>query len=316
MRAIEPLFAKTRRPSPTRARPGSSERLRAAGCVFIRQTYKLYSDQDHATWQLLFNRMQEPWARYANERFLEGLECLNLRNDSVPRLDEVNAFLAPRTGFHAQAVSGCVPPFALFECLRHRKFPTAITVRNANSLDFLSEPDIFHDVAGHVPMHADPAFAEALVAFGNCAHTAAELGNRIRDPAVRIRRLTSIVKAMMRFFWFTIESGLMRYGNNLKVYGSALLSSAGEIERAVASPQVQRSDIHLDWVIHQSFQVDHYQPLLFVVESFDHLYELTGTLEKWMREGRLDHVARGEPEVTPADLDSFLQASGTRRSSH
>ncbi len=100
----------------------------------------------------------------------------------------------------------------------------------------------------------------------------------------------------------------------MKVYGRGLLSSADQIERAVDSPQVQRSDLHLDWVVHQSYDASHFQPLLFVVESFDHLYELTATLKRWMREGRLDHVAAGEPDLTPADLDSFLEAGGARRS--
>jgi phenylalanine-4-hydroxylase len=233
----------------------------------------------------------------------------------VPRLAEVNAFLAPRTGFRAQAVSGYVPAFVFFDCLRNRKFPTSIAIRSADSLDYLPEPDIFHDVAGHVPMHTDRAFAESLVALGNCARSAAEIVGGMRDPEERLRRLTSIVKAMARFFWFTVEFGLMRYGNHLKVYGSGLLSSAGEIEYAIDSPHVQRSDVHLDWVIHQSFEIEHYQPLLFIVESFDQLYELTGTLERWMREGRLDHVAGGEPSVSSADLDGFLNACGSRRSS-
>lgn len=260
--------------------------------------------------------MRDPWARFANDRFLEGLECLQLREDRVPRFDEVNAFLAPRTGFCADAVSGYVPAFDFFDGLRNRKLATAITIRNAAALDYLPEPDIFHDVTGHVPMHADRSYAEVLVALGDCAHTAVELVCAIGDPAERLRRLTSIVKAMARFYWFTIEFGLVRYGDRLKAYGSGLLSSAGEIEHAIVSPQVQRCDMHLDWVIHQPFEIGHYQPLLFIVESFDHLFELTGTLERWMREGRLDHVGGGNPDVSAADLESFLKACGSPRSSH
>jgi phenylalanine-4-hydroxylase len=313
MQAFKPALTDSRRPGLTTAYATALERAGPAGQLFVRQTHKLYSEADHATWRYLCSRMRERWVRYANERFLEGLEGLHLPEDRVPRLTDVNAFLAPRTGFRAQAVSGCLPAFVFFDCLRNRKFPTAVCIRSEDSLDWLSEPDIFHDVAGHVPMHTDRAFAEALVAFGNCAHTAVEIVGGMRDPEERLRRLTSIVKAMARFFWFTVEYGLMRYGNRLKAYGSGLLSSAGEIEHAIDSPQVQRSDMHLDWVIHQSFEIGHYQPLLFIVESFDQLHELTATLERWMREGRLDHVAGGEPNVSSADLDSFLHGGGWRR---
>jgi phenylalanine-4-hydroxylase len=277
--------------------------------LYIRQPYDLYSPQNHETWKRLMSRMRPRWERYANEKFLQGLDCLCLPPDRVPSLDAVNRFLAPRTGFEAQAVSGYVPAFLFFDCLRNRKFPTTITIRALDSLDYLPEPDIFHDVAGHVPMHTDAAFAEALVRFGHCAHTAAEIAARIDDHDERLRRLTSIVKAMARFFWFTVEFGLMRQGDGLKVYGSGLMSSAGEIEHAIESSEVQRSEVRLDWVIHQSFEIDHFQPLLFYVESFDHLFELVSTLERWMREGRLDHVAPGEPGISSADLDSFLEAS-------
>jgi len=136
----------------------------------------------------------------------------------------------------------------------------------------------------------------------------------MRDPVERLRRLTSIVKALARFFWFTAEYGLVRYGNRLKAYGSGLLSSAGEIERAIESPQVQRCDMRLDWVINQPLEIGRCQPLEFIVESFDQFHELTGTLERWMREGRLDHVAGGEPEVPPEELDSCLSDWDSRRS--
>ena len=102
----------------------------------------------------------------------------------------------------------------------------------------------------------------------------------------------------------------MREGSEIKVYGSGLLSSYGEIEHAVASPLVQRYPVQLEWVINQWFEIDHYQPLLFIVDSFEHLFELVNTLEKWLREGRLDNVAPGEPAVNERDLKSFLEAGG------
>ena len=143
---------------------------------------------------------------------------------------------------------------------------------------------------------------------GDCAHTAAEIVAGIRDEHEQIRRVTSIFKALARFFWFTIEFGLMRgpNGHGLKVYGSGLLSSHGEIAHAIDSPEVQRYPMQLEWVINQYFEIDHYQPLLFVVDSFEHLFDLVGELERWMR---VDNVSPGEPAVSEPDLRSFLDAS-------
>jgi phenylalanine-4-hydroxylase len=176
-------------------------------------------------------------------------------------------------------------------------------------LDYLPEPDIFHDIAGHVPMHTDPAFANTLVEFGACAHTAVELVDGLASEEEKERKLASIIRAMARFFWFTIEFGLMQEaGNKLKVYGSGLLSSHGEIEHAVRSPEVQRYPIRLEWVINQGFEINHYQPLLFSVESFDQLFSLVRDLGAWMRNGKLDNVAPGEPAISPEDVKSFLHA--------
>jgi phenylalanine-4-hydroxylase len=285
------------------------ERAQASGQLYIHQPYELYSTANHEAWRRLFARMENRWRKYANPRFLQGIDNLCLDPARVPLLEDVNRFLSPLTGFRAKPVSGYVPAFLFFDCLRNREFPTTITIRDAETLDYLPEPDIFHDIAGHVPMHTDRAFADTLVRFGDCAHTAAEIVSSIADEKARIRRLTSIQKALARFFWFTIEFGLMRDGAALKVYGSGLLSSYGEIAHAIDSPQVQRFPLQLEWVINQYFEIDHYQPLLFVVDSFEHLFELVGTLEEWMKQGKLDNVSPGEPAVSESDLRSFLEAA-------
>src|SRR5579863_1014104 len=208
------------------------EKAQRAGQLYITQPYELYAEENHRTWRTLYQRMLPRWQRYANPHFLEGIQSLCLDPNRVPRLEDVNRFLRPLTGFQAKAVSGYIPAFLFFDCLRNRQFPTTITIRRSDQLDYLPEPDIFHDIAGHVPMHTDRNFAEALVRFGECAHTAANLAAGIRDQEERTHCLTSIIRAMARFFWFTIEFGLMRGSNGLKVYGSGLLSSAGEIENS------------------------------------------------------------------------------------
>lgn len=286
------------------------EQAREHGELYITQPYDLYSDENHEAWRKLFARMGERWERYGNEWFLKGISSLSLDPHRVPRLSDVNQFLSPLTGFKAKAVSGYVPAYKFFDCLRNREFPTTVTIRRSDKLDYLPEPDIFHDIAGHVPMHTDRAFADTLVRFGDCAHTAAELVKGMGDREEQLRHLHSIIQAMARFFWFTVEFGLMNTAKGLKAYGSGLLSSYGELEHCIESPEVQRYPIQLEWVINQSFEIDHYQPLLFAVDSFDHLFDLVGQLEAWMKDGKLSNVAPGEPAVNDTDLASFLESAG------
>ena len=296
------------KPGLTTTRAPFIEQAKASGQLYIHQPYELYSEENHEAWRRLYSRLAPRWERYANEHFLKGIRSLCLDPMRVPKLTDVNRFLNPLTRFQAKAVSGYVPAFLFFDCLRNREFPTTITIRRSDQLDYLPEPDIFHDIAGHVPMHTDKNFAEALVRFGECAHTAAELVSGIRDEETRIHSLTSIIQAMARFFWFTVEFGLMRGQDGLKVYGSGLLSSYGEIAHAIDAPEVQRYPIQLEWAVNQGFEIDHYQPLLFIVESFDHLFSLVDQLEKWMRAGKLNNIAPVEPEVNESDLKSFLRA--------
>ena len=280
----------------------------APGQLFIGQSYDLYSEENHETWCTLYARILPRWRRWANHRFLDGIDRLALSPDKIPRIPDINRFMQPLTGFCAKAVSGYIPAFLFFDCLRRREFPTTITIRAPRQLDYLPEPDIFHDVAGHVPMHTDKAFADTLVRFGEFARTAALMSRGIRGEHERLLWLTSVIQALARFFWFTIEFGLMRENGNLRAYGSGLLSSYGELEHALVSNEVQRYPLQLEWVINQQFEIDHYQPLLFIIDSFEELFDRVGTLETWLREGRLSHVAPGEPFIKESDLRSFVHA--------
>lgn len=286
------------------------EDVRAHHEIYIQQPYELYTDENQETWRRLYARIKPKWEKYANPKFMQGVENLALDPNAVPRLSDINKFLSPLSGFSARAVSGYVPAFVFFDCLRNRAFPTTITIRDGQNLDYLPEPDIFHDVAGHVPMHTDKVFADVLVRFGEVAHTAAEMVADITDEHERLRRVESVLKAMARFFWFTIEFGLMkRSGGGLCVYGSGLLSSCGEIEHSITSPEVQRYPFQLEWVVNQHFEINHYQPLLFFVDSFEHLFSEVDRLEAWMKSGRLNNTAPGEPHANEEDLKSFLHAT-------
>src|SRR3954447_12781817 len=202
------------------------EQARSHGEIYIRQPYELYSEANQETWRRLYARMKPRWEKYANPKFREGVNNLALDPNNIPRLDDVNRFLCPLTAFSAKAVSGYVPAYIFFDSIRKREFPTTITIRDGASLDYLPEPDIFHDIAGHVPMHTDKAFADVLVRFGEFAREAAGHVKGIKDEHQRVQRVESIIKALARFFWFTIEFGLMREqpgSDNIKVYGSGLL---------------------------------------------------------------------------------------------
>lgn len=286
------------------------EEAQENGLTFIHQPYELYSEANQETWRRLYARIRPKWEKYANPKFMEGVENLMLDPDRIPRLEDINKYLQPLTAFEAKAVAGYVPAFLFFDCLSNRQFPTTITIRDGGKLDYLPEPDIFHDIAGHVPMHTDKRFADVLVRFGQVARSAAQRaqGMSHANDDDRDRLVASNIRAMARFFWFTIEFGLMRDGSDLKVYGSGLLSSCSEIEHCLVSPLVQRYPVQLEWVINQYFEIDHFQELLFIVDSFDHLFELVDQLETWLQEGKLDNVAGGEPTTNAEDLRSFLEA--------
>lgn len=283
------------------------ENAQNQGQIFIHQPYELYNENNQDAWRKLYALLRPKWEKYANKKFIQGIQSLCLNPDRIPRLEEINAFLEPLTGFKAKAVSGYVPTYLFFDSLKHREFPTTITIRDSNNLNYLPEPDIFHDIAGHVPMHTDRTFADVLVKLGSLAHIAAKRHAHIINVEEKLAKIRSNIQALSRFFWFSIEFGLMREDERICVYGSGLLSSAGEIEHSVESPNVQRHPFQLEWVINQSFEIDHFQSLLFVIDSFAHLYEEVDRLEEWLHEGKLDHVNPGEPKVNDVDLQAFLE---------
>lgn len=285
------------------------EQAQSAGQTFIHQPYDQYNEANQETWRQLYARILPRWEKYAHPKFRQGVENLALPADHIPHLDEINRFLSPLSGFVSKAVAGYVPAYVFFDCLRTRNFPTTITIRDGATLDYLPEPDIFHDVAGHVPMHTDRQFSDVLVRFGEVARfAAARVQEMTGDEHEKLQRLESNIRAMARFFWFTVEFGLMRCEGEIKVYGSGLLSSFSEIKHAICSPDVQRSPLQLEWVVNQYFEIDHFQELLFIVDSFEHLFQLVDDLEQALQDGKLDNVSRGEPVINETDLQSFLEA--------
>ncbi len=224
--------------------------------MMITQHWDRYSDTDHEVWSILFQKRMKQLEVEASDVFLRGLEIINLRPDRVPDLREVNENLLPMTGWQSCGVPGYLPAKSFFAFLAKRRFPTTVAVRPKESMDYLPEPDIIHDVFGHVPLHADPVFAEFLQLYGKAAlHT--------DDP--------ELTEQLARIFWFTVEFGLIREDGRLKLYGSGLISSEGEGRHAIHSDEVERRPFDLDVVRNTSFEIDHYQPILYVLESFQQL---------------------------------------------
>jgi phenylalanine-4-hydroxylase len=235
--------------------------------VFIEQDWSAYTPEDHAVWGILYERRMRELRKNGSRVFLQGADAIGLRQDTVPDLAEVNARLERRTGWNAVPVSGFIPARDFFLCLAQRRFPTTIIVRSREQLDYLPEPDIFHDVFGHVPLHADPVFADFLQRFGAVAATA---------------RTEEETEQMARLFWFTVEFGLTRDEGEVKVYGSGLISSAGDAANALG-PSCDRRPFSLDAVIQQPFEIDRFQDVLFVVDSFDQLFQAVDEMERRVR---------------------------------
>jgi phenylalanine-4-hydroxylase len=225
--------------------------------ALIAQQYDRYDDESHAVWRILYERRMATLVDTGSEAFLSGMERIGLSPDRVPDLADVNARLAARTGWAAVGVSGFIPAAQFFQCLARRRFPTTLKVRPRDQIDYLPEPDIFHDVFGHVPLHADPVFADFLQQFG-------ALAARATSEA----QLT----AMARLFWFTVEFGLIREKGRTKIYGSGLISSHADAANALG-PNCERRPFDVDGVMSQPFEIDRLQNVLFVVDSFDQLFE-------------------------------------------
>ena len=223
----------------------------------IEQDWNAYSPEEHETWSLLYEKRMRRLRATASRVYLEGHEAIGLRRETVPDLTELNARLGPRTGWNAVAVTGFIPAHDFFAFLAQRRFPTTITVRPRQNMDYVPEPDIFHDVFGHVPLHANPVFARFLQRFG-------EVAARAKNEEEE--------KRMARLFWFTVEFGLIRENGEVKVYGSGLISSAGDSENAL-SDRCDRRPFSLDAVMNQPFEIDHLQDVLFVIESYEELFE-------------------------------------------
>ncbi|HEV8195502.1 MAG TPA: phenylalanine 4-monooxygenase [Gemmatimonadales bacterium] len=231
------------------------------------QNWPGYTDEEHLVWATLYGRRMPALRHTASRVFLRGVDDIGLESECIPELTVLNRRLARRTGWRAVPVAGFLPAEAFFGSLARREFPTTVTIRSAERLDYVPEPDIFHDVFGHVPLHADPVFADFLQRFGAIASAA-------RTPEATER--------MARLFWFTVEFGLILEKDGVRAYGSGLISSHADAANALG-PDCEHRPFDLDQVLDQPFRIDELQPVLFVVRSFDQLFEAVDRLSSGAR---------------------------------
>ena len=243
----------------------------AAAPYIIEQDYEAYTDQQHGIWAELVGRVLPELERHAAQEYLDGFQIIGLKADRLPNLTAISARLAPRTGWSSTPVSGFLPAPAFFEMLAARCFPTTTWLRGRDSLEYTPEPDIFHDVFGHVPMHAHRVFADFLDHYGRvCASTPDSM----------------VLEKLGRLFWYTVEFGVIRQQSEVKVYGSGLISSHAECLNVTGGHCVIH-DFSLDEVIKTPVKVDELHKLLFAVSSFDQIYEAMHEAEQRAVSGSL-----------------------------
>lgn len=226
----------------------------------IPQDWECYTPAEHATWDHLFERQARMLPERVVPEFMDGLKVLRMTRPGIPNFDELSERLMKATGWQVVAVPGLVPEKVFFEHLAQRRFVAGRFIRSAEQIDYLQEPDVFHDVFGHAPLLANPVFADYMQAYGKGGLRAEGLGS-----------LTSLA----RLYWYTVEFGLIRQGDALKLYGAGIVSSYGESLFALDDPSPHRLGFDLKRLMRTHYRIDDYQQTYFVIDSFDDLLRQT-----------------------------------------
>lgn len=226
----------------------------------IPQDWDAFTPEEHATWDTLFARQAKLLPGRASQAYLNGLDVLKLSKPGIPDFRELNDRLAGLTGWQVIAVPGLVPDDVFFDHMANRRFVAGNFIRRPDQLDYIQEPDVFHDVFGHVPMLADPVFADYLEAYGKGGQRALGL---------------DALKYLGRLYWYTVEFGLIAEPEGLRIYGSGIVSSAAESRFALDSDSPNRIGFDLKRVMRTEYRIDDFQQNYFVIKSFDELLRVT-----------------------------------------
>ncbi|HZH42940.1 MAG TPA: phenylalanine 4-monooxygenase [Lysobacter sp.] len=228
----------------------------------VEQPYASYTATDHDVWATLYARQQELLVGRASEEFLRTQRAMEMTPDRIPRFDELNLRLRKATGWELVGVEGLLPELTFFDHLAHRRFPVTWWIRKPEQLDYLSEPDLFHDLFGHVPLLMNPVFADYMEAYGCGGVKAHGIGP---EALVNLTRL----------YWYTVEFGLIRDPQGLRIYGSGIVSSKGESLYCLESDAPNRIGFDLERIMRTRYRIDTFQKTYFVIDSFEQLFEAT-----------------------------------------
>jgi phenylalanine-4-hydroxylase len=226
----------------------------------IAQNWDDYNEEEHAIWRLLFERQQRLLVGRACAQFLDGLGELGVAADGIPDFRRLNEVLDAATGWRIVAVPGLVPDDVFFAFLARRRFPSTCFIRRRNQLDYLQEPDVFHDICGHVPLLINPVFADYMQAYGEGGLKALRLGH---------------LQRLARLYWYTVEFGLIDTPEGARIYGSGILSSAGESVYCLENPRPRRIGFDLRRVMRTRYRIDDFQKVYFVIDDFQQLFDAT-----------------------------------------
>ena len=225
----------------------------------IDQGWSQYTPQEHAVWKTLFERQSKLLPGRACDEFVRGMQDLPIGPDQIPNFEQLSETLSQRTGWQIVAVPGLVPDDVFFEHLAHRRFPAGHFIRKPHELDYLEEPDVFHDVFGHVPMLMNPAIADYIQAYG--------------EGGLRAKRL-GVLEKLARVYWYTVEFGLVKQPDGLRVYGAGIASSATETVFSVEDDSPNRVAFDLERVMRTNYRIDDFQESYFVLDNLNDLLEL------------------------------------------
>ena len=226
----------------------------------IAQDWTRYTSDEHRTWDRLFERQTRMLRGRAADEFMGGLDILHLSKPGIPDFDELSDRLTEATGWRVVAVPGLVPDEIFFDHLANRRFVAGRFIRKPDQLDYLEEPDVFHDVFGHVPLLAHSAFADYMQAYGEGGLRAAKLG---------------AIDKLARLYWYTVEFGLLATGAGPRIYGAGIVSSFGESVFSLESPSPNRIGFDMERVLRTRYRIDDYQQSYFVIDSFEDLLRQT-----------------------------------------
>ena len=229
----------------------------------VEQPWQDYKAEDHATWGTLYQRQRELLVGRASEEFLQAQDAMGMTPHAIPRFDQLNEVLGAATGWTLVGVEGLLPELDFFDHLANRRFPVTWWIRRPEQIDYIAEPDLFHDLFGHVPLLMDPVFADYMQAYGRGGLKAHALG------AEALQRLT-------RLYWYTVEFGLVATPAGLRIYGAGIVSSAGESLHALASPAPNRIGFDLERIMRTRYRIDSFQKTYFVIDGFARLMAATG----------------------------------------